>query len=104
MVIFGETIGAGKRTSLDLQGIGGDGDIGDGGIFGFTGTVRYHGGITCALCGFDGGKCFSKCADLVEFDKYGIGYALRDAFFQDAGIGYENIVARPVARIFQACR
>ena len=40
LVVFGQTIRAGKRAGLDLQGIGSYGDISNGGIFSFAGRCE----------------------------------------------------------------
>lgn len=39
LVVFGNTIGSGHGTSLDLAGVESNDEVSDGGIFGFTGTV-----------------------------------------------------------------
>lgn len=39
LVVFGHTVGTGSGTSLDLSGVDGDGEVGDGSIFGFARTV-----------------------------------------------------------------
>ena len=36
LVVFANTVGSGKRTGLDLSGVGRDSNVGDGGIFGFA--------------------------------------------------------------------
>src|SRR5882757_9324491 len=45
LVVFGGTVGTRQRSGFDLAAIGGDSEIGDGGILGFAGTVRHHRGV-----------------------------------------------------------
>ena len=54
LVGLGHPIGTGSRTGLDHPGVDSDSKIRDGGIFGFTRTMRNHGGITIGLSKTDG--------------------------------------------------
>lgn len=39
LVVLGDAVGAAHGTGFDLSAVGGDGDVGDGGILGFAGAV-----------------------------------------------------------------
>src|SRR5689334_16125449 len=53
LVVLGDALGTRQRAGLDLQRVGGDRDIGDGGVLGLARTVRNDGGVAGALGGFD---------------------------------------------------
>src|SRR5690606_21949853 len=62
LVVLGHAVRARQRARLDLHGVGGHRDIGNGGVFGFARTVRHDGGVAGALGHFDGGEGFSQGA------------------------------------------
>src|SRR6266404_2593611 len=43
LVVFGDAVGAAGGAGFDLAGGGGDGKVGDEGVFGFAGAVRNDG-------------------------------------------------------------
>ena len=43
LVVFRGAVGARERTGFDLPAIGGDCEVGDGGIFGLPGAMRHDG-------------------------------------------------------------
>ena len=45
LVVLGEPVGARQRAGLDLAGVGGDRDVGDGGVLGLAGAVRDDGRV-----------------------------------------------------------
>src|ERR1035441_9300054 len=93
LVVLRDAVGAAGRSGLDLAGVGGHGEVGDDGIFGFTRAVRDHRGVARIgrhLHGFQG---FADCADLVELDEDRVGDALVDAALEDLRIGYVDVVA-----------
>ena len=94
LVVFGDPVRTGHGTGLDLQGIGTDGNVGNGRIFGFTGTVGNDGGITGAFGHFDGSEGFGQGANLIDLDQDRIGNTLLDTFPQNPGIGDELGVSR----------
>ncbi len=49
LVVFADTVGAAGGAGLDLAGAERDGEVGDGGVLGFTGAVLHHGGVVVAL-------------------------------------------------------
>ena len=51
------------------------------------------GGVACAFGHFNGGKGFRQSADLVDFDEDRVGDAFVYAFFQDFGVGDEQVIA-----------
>jgi hypothetical protein len=48
LVVLGDAVGAGGGAGLDLAGAGGDGEVGDEGVFGLAGAVRDDGGVAVA--------------------------------------------------------
>ncbi len=51
------------------------------------------GGVARAFGHFNRGKGFAQRADLVDFDEDGVGNGLVYAFFQNLGVGDEQIIA-----------
>ena len=49
LVVLGHAIRAARRAGLDLAGVEGHGDVGDGRVFGLAGAVRNDGGVTARL-------------------------------------------------------
>ena len=45
LVVLGDAVGAGGCAGFDLAAVGGDGDVGDGGVFGFARAVGEDGGV-----------------------------------------------------------
>ena len=43
LVVFGHAVGAGGGAGFDLAAVGGDGDVGDGGVFGFAAAMGEDG-------------------------------------------------------------
>src|SRR3546814_9504267 len=72
LVVFGHAVGTRQRTRLDLHSIGGHGNIGNRGIFGFARAVGNDRGITGRLGPFNGGKRFGSGTDLNNFVDDGI--------------------------------
>src|SRR5271166_6401411 len=54
LVVFRGAVGARERAGLDLPAIGGDGEVGDGGILGFAGTMGHHRGVARLMRHLDG--------------------------------------------------
>src|SRR5690606_2697273 len=92
-VVLGHTVGAAQRTGLDLTRGSTHRQVGDGAVFGFTGTVRNNRGVAGVFGHFDGVQRFGQRADLVELDQNGVTDTFLDTFFQDLGVGYEQVVA-----------
>src|SRR3990167_8045254 len=53
-IIFTDAVSPGKRAGFDLSGIGGHGQMGDGGVFGFAGAVRDNRAVFILLGDVDG--------------------------------------------------
>ena len=53
LVVFGNTVGTGRSTGLDLASVYSNSNVCQSGVFGFTAAVRDDAGVACAFCGFD---------------------------------------------------
>src|SRR4051812_102057 len=51
LVVLGEAVRTGEAAGLDLPAIGGDGEVGDGGVLGLAGAVRHDRGVGGAVGG-----------------------------------------------------
>ena len=89
LVVFRDTVGATHGTCLDLPSIRRNCDIGDGHVFGFTGTVRDDRVVAVCLTELDCFECFSERADLVDLNQNRVGYAEIDALLQELNVGDE---------------
>src|SRR3954453_17071237 len=69
LVVLGGAVGARERAGLDLPAIGGDGEIGDGGIFRLAGTGGHHGGVAGLVGHLDRSERLRQRADLVDLDQ-----------------------------------
>jgi len=74
---------------------GGDGEIGDEGVFSFTGAVGNDGVVTSLAGEFDGVDSFGDGADLIEFNEDGIGNAFVDSAREACGVGDRRDRRRP---------
>jgi len=72
-VVFGDSVRAGGRAGLDLAAVGGDGDVGDGGVLGFTGAMAEDGLVPAELGELDSVEGFGQGTDLVDLDEDGVG-------------------------------
>src|SRR3954471_15766413 len=97
LIVFGGPIGTRKGAGLDLPAIGGDGEIGDGGILGLARTVRHHRGIAGLVGHLDGRKRLGQRADLVDLDQDRVGPSRLDAVRQALDVGDKEIVADELA-------
>src|SRR3954468_18769820 len=97
LVVFGGAVGACKGAGLDLTAIGGDREVGDGGILGFAGAVRHHRGVAGLVRHLDGGERLGQRADLVDLDQDRVGPSGLDAFGKALDVGDEEIVADQLA-------
>src|SRR5258708_10057311 len=93
LIVLGDAVGAAGRAGFNLAGGGGDGEIGDEGVFGFAGAMRDDGVIAGFAGQLDSVDGFGDNADLIELDaKYG-GHAFVDARGNASGVGNEKVVA-----------
>ena len=93
LIVLGDAVGAAHRTRLDLSRIGGDGDIGYRGVFGFARTMRGHRGISVAVGHFDGIKRLGERTYLIHFYQDGIGCTCLDSLFPGTSIRDKQVVA-----------
>ncbi|BBG30546.1 predicted membrane protein [Zymobacter palmae] len=91
-VVFSNTVAARQRTRFDLACRSTNRQVSDEGIFSFTTAVRDNSGVACIVSHFDRFQSFGQRTDLVEFDQDGVSDAFFDTFFQDLGVGYEQVV------------
>ena len=93
LVVLADAVGAAQGAGFDLSGVGGYGEIGDGGVFGFAATMGDYGGVTGAFGHLDSVEGFGEGADLVDLNQDRVGDFLIDAFFENFGVGDEEVVA-----------
>ena len=96
--------GTAQRTGFDLTGVGGHGQVGNGGVFGLTAAVRNNAGVTGAFGHLNGFQRLGQGADLVDLDQDGVGNPFFNAFFEDFAVGDEQIVADDLDFVAQFCR
>ena len=63
--------------------------------------MRDNSGVASVFRHFDRSQSFGQRTDLVEFDQDGVNDAFLDAFFQDLGVGYEQIVTNQLDFVAQ---
>lgn len=63
--------------------------------------MRDNGSVASVFRHFDRSQSFGQRTDLVEFDQDGVNDAFLDAFFQDLGVGYEQIVTNQLDFVAQ---
>jgi hypothetical protein len=71
----------------------GDGQVGDGGVFGLAAAVAGHRGVAVAVGQLNRVDRFGQRTDLVHLDQDAVGDAFVDAALQDLGVGDEQVVA-----------
>src|SRR5215208_5752050 len=101
-VVLGDALAAGGSARLELAGVGGDDEVGDGGVLRLAGAVADHGGPAGALGRLHGLKRLGERADLVELDQDGVGGALGDAAPEAGGVGDEEVVADELDALAEA--
>ena len=77
LVVFGDAVGAAEGAGLDLAGVGGHGEVGDGGVLGLAGAVADDRGVAVLAGQLDGVEGLGEGADLVDFDEDRVADALR---------------------------
>ena len=68
-----DAVGAAGGAGLDLAGVQGHGEVGDGGVLGLAGAVGDDGGVARAVGHLDGVQGLGQGADLVDLDEDGVG-------------------------------
>ncbi len=82
----------------------GDGQVGDGRVFGLAAAVAGDAGVAVAVGQLDRVDRLGQRADLVDLDQDAVGDALVDAALQPLGVGDEQVVADQLALARRACR
>jgi hypothetical protein len=93
LVVFGNTVRAGRGTGLDLAHIERHGQVGDGAVFSFAGAVRSDGAPTITLASFHGLDSLGQRTDLVQFDEQGICGVFLDRAADTFRVGDEQVIA-----------
>ena len=101
-VVLGDSFGAGEGAGLDLAGAEANGEVSDGGVFGFAGAVRDDGAVAGAFCQVDSGDGLGESADLVRLDEDGVGDAGFDAALEELFVSDEEIVADELSAVAEA--
>src|SRR5215475_15604897 len=86
LIVLGDAVGARQRARLDLAGIGGDRDIGDGVVLRLARAMRNYGRVARALSHCHGLERFRQRADLVDLDQDRVGNLLANALRQAIGV------------------
>src|SRR4051794_23895943 len=63
LIVFCDAIGARGRAGLNLTAVGGDGDVGDGRVFGFARAMGEDGAVAVAHGKVDRGEGLAERAD-----------------------------------------
>src|SRR5450756_666802 len=93
LVVLVDALAAGRRTGLELAGVGGYGEVRDGDVLGLATTVRDHRGVAVALGKGHGVEGLGQGADLVELDQQGVRGLQLDALGEADRVGDEQVVA-----------
>ncbi len=101
LVVLSNAVRTAHRTSFDLASSGTNSQVSDGSVFSFARTVRDDSGVASVFRHFDRSQSFGQGTDLVEFDQDGVNDAFLDTFFQDLGVGYEQIVTNQLDFVAQ---
>jgi hypothetical protein len=92
LVVLGKTLRTARSTSLDLTSTETDNEISNGGIFGFTGTVRDHDTPTGGLGVKSSLDRFSEGTDLVDLEQEGVTGLLFNGSDNTLGVGDQKII------------
>lgn len=101
LVVFSNAVRTAHRTSFDLACSGTNSQVGNGSVFSFARTVRDNSGVASVFRHLDSSQSFGQRTDLVELDQDGVSDAFFDAFFQDLGVGYEQVVTNQLDFVAQ---
>ena len=99
MVVFADAVGAAGGAGFDLAGAESHCKVGDGGVLGFTRTVRHHSGVVIALRELHGVDGFRERADLVDLDEDGVGHLFLKTHLQTFHVGHEKVVTHELAAV-----
>lgn len=101
LVVFSNVVRMVYRISFDLVCSGINSQVGNGSVFSFVRMVRDNSGVVSVFCYFDSSQSFGQRIDLVEFDQDGVSDVFFDVFFQDFGVGYEQVVINQLDFVVQ---
>jgi hypothetical protein len=79
LVVLGNAVGARSAAGLNHTAAGGDGEIGDEGIFGFAGAMRNDLRVTGAAREINSIKCLRQRTNLIDLDQNRIGDKARSS-------------------------
>ena len=91
-VVLGSPFSPNRHSGLDLAAVEGHDQVGNNGIFCFTGTFGYLYAVSVAIGVFRRVKGFGKRTDLIYFEQHGIGRTHAHTFFQPLNIGDKKII------------
>ncbi len=86
-------IRAARRAGLDPAGVRRHGNVGNGGVLGFAGTMAADGGVSVRFGRFKAIARFSERAGWVYGNKDRIGHSRVNAVAQEFRVGYKNVGA-----------
>ena len=92
LVVLGDTLGTARSTSLDLTGAETDGEVGNVGGLGLTGTVRGHDTPAVRLRELDGLDRLGDGTDLVDLEEEGVAGLLLNGGLDAHGVGDSQVV------------
>src|SRR5215831_13759338 len=101
LIVFGDSVRTRGRAGFDLTCSRSYRQVCDKRVFGFPGPVRDDGGVAVAARNIDGLERLTHCADLIDLDENGVGYALLDASAEALGVGDEQVIAHELDLITQ---
>ena len=99
LVVLGDPVGPAGRPGLDLAGVGGHGDVGDGGVLGLARAVADDRAVLVALGHLDRVEGLGQGADLVDLHQDAVGDRLVDPLLEPPGVGDEEVVADELAGV-----
>src|SRR5690606_1880077 len=102
LVVLRDPVAAGGGPGLDLPGVGGHGQVGDGGVLGLAGAVADHAGPAGAVRALHRVEGLGERADLVDLDQHAVGGAAGDAAADALDVGDEEVVADQLDAIAEA--
>lgn len=101
LVVFSNMVRMVYRISFDLVCSSINSQVSDGSVFSFVRMVRDNCSVVSIFRYFDCSQSFGQRIDLVEFDQDGVSDIFFDIFFQDFGVGYEQVVINQLDFVVQ---
>src|SRR5262249_3488734 len=86
LIVLRDPLRAARRTGLDLPGVRGHGQVGDGRVLGFPAAVADDRGVAVPPGELDGVERFRQRTDLVHLDQNTVARRLGDALLQALGV------------------